>query len=204
MRASEWQNVLCQYRDRDGKVVFTPTELANIAGHTMPVMKNTLHRLCDQSVLQKYAHGKYGLPGAVDAETLISAAYPGAYISGLYALYRHGIVTQTPQRIHVFTNRRHNVSRIRRTELGTIVFVSVRRPVYCPPEGRVLTGPEQALCDFVYLTRRQGLSVRSLVTLRNLASMDSAVMVQHLARYPKSVAKELHELRQTAGERSPV
>lgn len=204
MRASEWQNVLRQYRDRDGKVVFTPTELANIADHTMPVMKNTLRRLRDQGVLQQYAHGKYGLPGAVDSETLISAAYPGAYISGLYALYRHGIVTQKPQRIHVFTNRRHNVSKIRRTEFGTVVFISVRRPVYCPPGGSVLTGPEQALCDFVYLTRRQGLSAESLVSFRNLASIDWAEMARHLSRYPKSVAKELHELRSTAGESPPA
>lgn len=195
MKAFEWQNVLGQYRDRDGKVVFTPTELANIAGHTMPVMKNTLRRLRDEGVLQQYAHGKYGLPGAVDMETLISAAYPGAYISGLYALYKHGIVTQTPQRIHVFTNRRHNVSRIRKTPLGTIVFVCVRRPVYCPPGGPVLTGPEQALCDFVYLTRRQGLSAESLVSFRNLVSMDWMEIARHLSRYPKSVAKELHALK---------
>jgi len=183
--------------------VFTPTELANIAGHTIPVMKNTLRRLRDEGVLQQYAHGKYGLPGAVDVETLISAAYPGTYISGLYALYRHGIITQTPQRIQVLTNRRHNVSKIRRTELGTIVFVSVRRPVYCPPGGSVLTGPEQALCDFVYLTRRQGLSAGSLVSFRNLVSLNWAEMARHLSRYPKSVAKELHALRTPAGERPP-
>ena len=194
MKASEWEQALRRYRDHYGKVVFTPTELANIGGHSMPVLKNTLRRLRNHGVLQRYAPGKYGLPGAADAEALVSAAYAGAYITGLYALYKHGVVTQTPQRIHVFTNRRHNRSRIRRTELGSLVFVCVKRPVYSCPQDSVLAGPEQALCDFVYLMRRQGLAADSLVSFRKLAAMDRSEMERHLSRYPKSVSKEMHGL----------
>jgi len=204
MKASEWGQVLRQYRDRYGKAVFTPTELANIAGHTMPVLKNTLRRLRDQGVLQQYAHGKYGLPGAAGIEALVSAVYTGAYISGLYALYKHSIVTQTPQRIHVFTNRRHNRSRIRKTELGTLVFVCVRRPIYSPPENSVLAGPEQALCDFVYLARRQGLAADSLVSFRDLASMDWSEMRRCLSRYPESVGRDIHRLRPAAASSVPA
>ncbi len=194
MKASEWEQALRQYRDHYGKVVFTPTELANIGGHSMPVMKNTLRRLRNHGVLQQYAPGKYGLPGAADVEALVSAAYSGAYITGLYAMYKHGIVTQTPQRIHVFTNRRHNRSRIRRTELGALVFVCVRKPVYSYPQDSVLAAPEQALCDFVYLMRRQGLAADSLVSFRELASVDWTEMEWHLSRYPKSVSREVHRL----------
>ena len=200
MKASEWEQVLRRYRDHYGKVVFTPTELANIGGHSMPVLKNTLRRLRNHGVLQQYARGKYGLQGAAEVESVVAALYGGAYISGLYALHKHGIVTQTPRRIHVFTNRRHNRSRIRRTELGTLVFVCVQRPVYSPPQDSVLAGPEQALCDFVYLTRRQGLSVDSLVSFRNLTSMDWTETERILSRYPKSVTREVHRLLRAKGQ----
>jgi hypothetical protein len=204
MKATEWEQALRQYRDRYGKVVFTPTELANISGHSMPVLKNTLRRLRNRGILQQYAAGKYGLPGAAEVESLVSAVCTGAYITGLYALYKHGVVTQTPRRIHVFTNRRHNRSRIRTTELGTLVFVCVQRPVYSYPHDSVMAGPEQAFCDFVYRMRRQGLSANSLVSFRKLGSLDRQEMECHLSRYPRTVAGEVHKLLLAAADSVPV
>jgi len=194
MKASEWQQSLQKYREHHGKVVFTPTELANISGHSMPVLKNTLMRLCKHGILQQYVPGKYGLPGAVQIEGLVSSVDTGAYITGLYALYRHGLVNQIPQRIHIFTNRRHNRSRVRKTEFGTLVFVCVRRPVYSHPEDSAMAGPEQSLCDFVCLLRRRGLSADSQVSFRELHRFDATKLERHLARYPKTVEGEVHRL----------
>lgn len=194
MKASEWQQCLQQNREHYGKVVFTLTELANISGHSMPVLKNTLRRLRSHGVIQQYAPGKYGLPGAAQIEDLVSCVDAGAYITGFYALHKHGLVTQTPRRIHVFTNRRHNRSRIRKTTLGTLVFVCVQRPVYARPEISVVAGPVQSLCDFVYILRRQGLSANSLVTFRELRELDVTELERHLSRYPKTVGSEVHLL----------
>jgi hypothetical protein len=194
MKASEWQQSLQRYREHHGKVVFTPTELANISGQSMPVLKNALRRLCRRGIVQQYVSGKYGLPGAVQIEGLVSSVDTGAYITGLYALHRHGLVDQIPRRIHVFTNRRHNRSRLRRTEFGALVFVCVKEPVYSRLKDSVVAGPEQSLCDFVYLLRRRGLSADSLVSFRVLRRLDSTEMERHLARYPKTVEREVSRL----------
>lgn len=197
MKASEWQQSLQKFREHHGKVVFTPTELANISGHSMPVLKNTLRRLCDHGILQQYVPGKYGLPGAVQVEDVVSSVDTGAYITGLYALYKVGLVNQTPRRIHAFTNRRHNRSRVRRTEFGALAFVCVQRPVYSRPEDSDVAGPEQSLCDFVYLLRRRGLTADSLVSFRELHKIDITELERHLARYPKTVDREVHRLLST-------
>jgi hypothetical protein len=194
MKASEWQQSLQMYREHHGKVVFTPTELANISGQSMPGLKNALRRLCSRGILQQYVPGKYGLPGAVQIENLVSSVDTGAYITGLYALYRHGLVNQIPRRVHVFTNRRHNRSRLRRTEFGVLVFVCVKEPVYALPKDSSVAGPEQSLCDFVYLMRRQGLSANSLVSFGALRKLDNTEMEGHLARYPKTVEREVGRL----------
>jgi hypothetical protein len=197
MRASEWQQSLQQYRERHGKVVFTPTELANISGHSMPVLKNTLRRLCSRGILQQYVPGKYGLPGAVTIEGLVSSVDIGAYITGQYALHKHALIKQVPRRIDVFTNRRHNRSRIRKTDFGSLVFVCVKRPVYSRPKASAMAGPEQSLCDFVYLLRRRGLSADSLVSFRELRRLDITKLEGCLTRYPKTVERELHRLLST-------
>src|SRR5210317_178165 len=92
MKAFEWQASLQKYREEHGKVVFTPTELANISGHSIAVLKNSLRRLCQRGILRQYVPGRYGLPGAVQIEDLVSSVDAGAYITGVYALHRHGLV----------------------------------------------------------------------------------------------------------------
>jgi len=194
VKASEWQRTLQRYREQYRKVLFTPAELANIAGQSMPVLKNSLHSLRRQGVFELYAQGKYGLPGAVLVEDLVVALDASAYITGMYALYNHGLLNQTPQRIHVFTNRRHNRSRVRKTKFGTIILVCVQGTAYALPDGSAVAGPEQSLCDFVYLLRRRGLLADSLVSFRELQRLDMEEMQRQLSRYPKTVELEVNRL----------
>ena len=57
--------------------------------------------------------------------------------------------------------------------------------------------PAQALCDYVYLSRRQGIAPEGLVTFRNLARIRDADFPGILARYPISVQKHLERLMQS-------
>ncbi len=194
MKSFEWDQLLRHYHTQYGKAVFTPAELANITGHSLPVLKTALHRLIKNGVIQRYTPGRYGLPGVAQIDELVSCVDIGAYITGLYALHKHNLVTQVPRRIHAFTNRRHNRSRARPTALGNIVFVCVHRPVYARPDGSSVAGPEQSLCDYVYLMRRQGLSVNSQVSFRNLEKLDMGNLKRHVARYPATVGREIDQL----------
>ena len=194
MKANAWRKFLDEQREQHGKVLFTVTELANIAGVSRAALNVELARLRQQAILVKYAHGLYGLPGAVSVETLVAAIDPHAYITGHYALYVHNLVTQMPLTVTCFTDRRSPRARERGTPVGRLAFVCVRSGVYGPVPERLIAPPDQALCDYVYLARRQGVRPEALVTFRNLQRIRTPDFPALLARYPITVQKHVERV----------
>jgi hypothetical protein len=122
-----------------------------------------------------------------------------AYITGSYALHLHNLITQVPARISCFTDRRSPRAQERNTPVGRFAFICVRSRVYAPPRSGVVATPAQALCDFVYMMRRQGVSIEGLVTFRNLKGIATVDLDASLARYPMAVQQHVRAL--VAGER---
>lgn len=194
MKALAWHKFLEEQRARHGKVLFTVTELANVAGVSRAALNVELTRLRQQEIIVRYAHGLYGLPGVVSPQVLVSAIDSHAYLTGHFALHAQHLVTQMPVALTCFTDRRSPQARERITPVGRLVFVCVRSSVYClPPEG-ALAPPGQALCDYVYLSRRSGTVPEALVTLRNVARIGRADFAGILTRYPTSVQKHVERL----------
>ncbi len=202
MKANAWRKFLEEQRDRHGKVLFTVTELANVAGTSRAALNVELSRLRRQEIILKYAHGLYGLPGAVSPQVLVSAIDSHAYITGHYALFGHHLVTQMPVTITCFTDRRSPKARERVTPVGRLVFACVRSRVYFPVSAGAIAPPAQALCDYVYLSRRQGTAPESLVTFRNLERVRDADFPRILARYPISVQEHVERLSHPIASRS--
>lgn len=142
----------------------------------------------------RHAHGLYGMPGVVSPQSLVLAIDSHAYITGHYALYAQQMVTQAPVAITCFTDRRSPRARQRSTSVGRLVFVCIRSSVYLPvPEGAVAP-PPQALCDYVYLSRRYGVEPEALVTFRNLQQIRAEAFAPILPKYPGSVQKHVERL----------
>jgi hypothetical protein len=198
MKARKWQQYLETEQRRHGKTVFTVTELANASGSRPHVLNVELARLCRQGIVVRYARGRYGLPETVTPEMLLSQLDTHAYITGAFALHRHNLITQMPVEITCFTNRRHNRSRIRTTPVGRFTFVCVQSPVYAPPSDAVLAGPEQALCDYVFLMCRRGIAPSSQVTFRSLHGLNPKAIRELTSRYPKSVRHPLATILKSA------
>jgi hypothetical protein len=195
MRAIQWQRCLQEQRERYGKMVFSVAELCNLSGSKPRTVNVQLSRLLKAGVVERCANGKYAMPGAADAESLVSHLDSGAYITGLYAMMRHNLVTQAVTEIMCFTNRRHNLSRMRRTTVGTFRFVCVSPRIYAPPEGGTLASAEQAICDWVLMLKRAGLDAKGQATLRVEGKVDRKKLEEEvLGRYPKTVRDEVMEL----------
>ena len=194
MRAIDWQQFFQKQRDKHAKVVFTITELANVSALDPRSLKAALQRLVERGVIQRYTKGRYGLAGAVSIEELVPSLDPSGYVTGMYALYRHQLITQAPVEITCFTNRRHNRSRVRVTPLGRIVFVCVTVSIYQYPQESVFASPEQSLCDFVYMCRKGGVVPSDIVTFRNLDRLNTDTLRICLQRYPASVRHEIERL----------
>jgi hypothetical protein len=200
MKARDWQRYLENERKTQGKAVFTVTELANVSGSTPHVLNVELDRLCKQGIIVRYARGRYGLPEAVIPEQLLPYLDTHAYITGAFALHRHNLITQMPVEVTCFTNRRHNRSRVRTTPVGRFTFVCVQSAVYAPPAEGVLAGPEQALCDYVWLMRQRGFAPASQVTFRALNGLDSNTLQERATRYPQRVQRMLIEILNFGGD----
>jgi hypothetical protein len=134
------------------------------------------------------------MPGAVSPQVLVPAIDSHAYITGHYALHGYQMVTQMPVAITCFTDRRSPLAQKRVTPVGRLVFVCVRSDVYLPVSEGAIASPAQALCDYVYLSRRHGTAPEALVTFRNLARIRAADLPPILARYPVSVQKHVERL----------
>ena len=194
MRANQWRRFLEDQRARHGKVLFTVTELANVACTSRAALNVELARLRDQEIIVRYCHGLYGVPGAVSPQVLVPAIDSHAYITGHYALYGYQLVTQMPVTITCFTDRRSPQAQQRVTPVGRLVFVCVRSGVYFPMSEGTIAPPAQALCDYVYLSRRHGTAPETVVTFRNLARIRVADVAPILARYPVSVQEHVKRL----------
>lgn len=194
MTSNQWRRFLQDQERLHNKKVFTVTELANICGSSPHVLNVQLQRLCTQQILVRYARGRYGRPDSVTPESLVGQVDGGAYITGAYALYRHNLITQAPAEITCFTNRRHNRSRVRSSPVGRFAFVCVGPRIYCPPGEDPFAQPEQAMCDLVFLLRRNGLDARSQYTFRHLDRLDAHVLAGVAARYPRTVVRAVQEL----------
>ena len=194
MKARDWHRFLEEQRRQHGKVLFAVTELAHIANTSRAALNVELARLRRQGILVRYAHGRYGLPDAVTPELLLPVMDAHAYITGSYALYVHNLITQAPTCITCFTDRRSPRAQARNTPLGRFVFVCVRSRVYVPPSIGVLASPEQALYDFVYLLRRQGLAIQGQVTFRNLKKLKRVECLRIGAHYPATIQTEVRAL----------
>ena len=194
MKAIDWQRTLHEQRDKYGKVVFTVTELSNISSLDTKSLKVSLPRLIKSKIIQRYTKGRYGMAGAVRIEDLVPAIDPAAYVTGMYALYRHQLITQAPTEISCFTNHRHNRSRVRITPLGRILFVCVTGPTYSYPQGDIIVSPEQAVSDFVHLCRKRGVCPSDIVTFRNLHRLDLGLLEARLKKYPVTVKREMERL----------
>lgn len=194
MRANAWRKYLEEQRERYGKVLFTRTELANVACVSSAALNVELARLRRQELIVRYAHGLYGMPDAVSPKCLVPAIDAHAYITGHYALYDYQMVTQTPVSITCFTDRRSPRAQERITSIAHLIFVCIRSSVYLPVPEAAIAPPPQAFCDYVYLSRRYGVKPESLLTFRNLERIRADELATILPRYPVSVQKHVARL----------
>jgi hypothetical protein len=192
MKTREWQSLFSAQAGL-GKTLFTLTELANASGVPRRTVNVEMARLVKYGVVVRHAKGLYGLAGiSVPLETVLRGLDPHAYVTGAYALMRHGFITQVPTVITAFTTRRHSRPDVQ-TPDGRIEFVCVKPPIYRRETG-FIAGPELALCDYVYIARRRGMNPTALVTFRHLRDLKKPLLTRTLKRYPVTVRQQVAEL----------
>jgi hypothetical protein len=193
MKSTEWMRFFVDQHRRLGKVVFAVTELANSSGMARRSLLVHLNRMTKAGVIRRYAHGLYGSE-PLRPEEFLPYLDRAAYCTGHYALFKHGIVTQAPALVTCFANRRHGRRRVLRTGAGDFEFVMPSARIYRAPAAGVLAPAHQALCDFVFLCLRKGVSPDAVVSLRRLHTLDGSEIDGMLAVYPLTVRREVRRM----------
>ena len=187
MRTLDWQNFFADQRAQHGKLVFSVAELANAAQTSLHALNTELGRLVRRGIIHRYAHGRYGSTQGVEPQDILPTVDRGAYITGFYALFRRHLVTQVPTEVTCFTDRRHNRMSDRIAPAGKLKFIRVPPSVYAKPDDQAIAPAEQALCDFAWLSLRDGIDPLSLVTFQNLGTLSCRRLNKALRRYPEKV-----------------
>ncbi len=203
MKTTKWQKFFEEQKEVYNKKLFTINELVNVSSTTAEALNVELYRLAQRNIIDRYARGVYGLKNEVEPENLVRYIDEKAYITGFFVLHRHQMITQVPSKIICFTNRRHNRSRERLTPIGRYEFVCVNELVYAPPRGGIMTEPEQALFDFVYLMRHKGVNPESIVTFRNLDRLNESLLLEIVPRYPGTVRAQVNRILQQKVDTAP-
>jgi hypothetical protein len=194
MKTLQWQQFFADQSELYGKTVFSVAELANAARTTRHALNTELGRLVKRGLIARYAQGRYGSVKGVEPAHLLPSIDPGAYITGFFALFRHGLVTQAPSEITCFTNRRHHRAASGAPPPWKLRFVAVPPAIYCRPARGVTAPAEQALCDFAHLNLRDEVDPRHLVTFRNLHRLNRGRLKRVLQRYPDRVRSTVQRL----------
>ncbi len=185
MKMLQWLRLF----EEAGQRLLSVAELAKGAGETPHRTNAELGRLVKRGLIARYARGHYGRSGGVSLEELATAIDPGAYITGLYALFRRGMVAEAPKEATCFTKRRQRVRTNRVTPAGRLRFVRVPAQIYCRPKGEALAPAAQALCELAWLTVREGGEVRPLVPFEELRRVGPATYGRTVRRYSARVRK---------------
>jgi hypothetical protein len=197
MTAANWI-ALFRRQSRDfNKSVFTITELTALSQIARSSLLVQLSRLTKAGVFVRCGHGLYGAAERLP-EQVVGHLDAAAYCTGLYALFRHGFVTQLPAVVTCFTNKRHGRSRIMHTRPYAYEFVMPAARIYRPPAAGALASPEQAFCDFVYVCRNRGFSPAGVITFRKLAKLNKKEIIGMLENYPATVREEAINILEVA------
>jgi hypothetical protein len=203
MKMRSWEQKLAQLREGSGKQFFKVSELANMDSNDPAFIGGELARLVGAGILVRYVTGVYGLPGANDIPQLAKTIDSTSYVTGVDALYHHGLATQAVAGKTCFTIHRHNRSRVRSTPLGTLSFLCISSPVYNHPGESGYATPAQALHDFVFISRLHGADPEAVVTFRNLDKIEKTDMEKVGERYPETVRRQARSLWASASTAAP-
>ena len=193
MNALQWKHFFDGQEEQHGKRLFTLAELANISGQSSKVLNVTLGRLRRAGVLARVTRGLYAAPGSVQPEEALPWVDDHAYLTGAWALFQRGVITQAPRVADCLTDRRP-FRKTRVTGAGTLVFHKVAPPIYGPPATGAMATVEQALCDLVWLAMRRGVDMRALYTFRRLHTLRRGELRKQCRRYPPPVAAAVRAL----------
>lgn len=162
MEIYKWIKFFLELEEKYNKRLFSVTELANISNVKLNYARNEINRLYKKGILKRIYQGLYSYKNP-DITELISQIDQYAYITADTILYENNIINQKPEMIVCFTLKHHGRTRIKRTQIGSIVFHKVKATIYNQPKD-LKASLKQAINDYLYISKTKGVDPYSQYT----------------------------------------
>jgi len=167
MRLQDWLELFRSYRQIKVFHLQHLKTLTEMNHHTLQV---ALKRLTHRKVIHRICRGYYANPlNLPTVEEIAAEIYKPSYLSLESALYRHGILSQTPFSSTCVTTR---LPREFHTSFGLIQYRQIKKAHFfgfVAQGGYFLAEPEKALVDFLYLNRHR--DIRGMLSEFHLGSL---------------------------------
>ena len=140
-------------REHD-KRIFTLREIAALAGISRPAAGMLLLRAEKNGVVARVVNCWINRSDPPDLSDLAFALASPSYLSFESALYRHGLLSQSPRGgLTVAVTGR---PRVVESPWGSIRFIHLQRPLFFGFDSNRIAFPEKAWLDLVYIRGRRG------------------------------------------------
>lgn len=201
MTTSQW---FAFFRRHAGKKIFALSDLRQMTGIPDRVLQVELSRLTSRGMVQRLAAGWYANPFNLPSpeEAVMALRFP-CYLSMEYALFKHGVLSQTVFTITVVTPRLPRTF----TVLGAVVEChQITRRLFWGYEvhaGINLALPEKALLDLVYVRYLRGRfgreDILSLIDDMYLEDLDRERLSGYMQGFGLPSRGRLREVLEAAG-----
>jgi hypothetical protein len=182
-------------REARRSAVLRSDDLARRYGLAEIVVGNALRRQQRRGLVEHISNKIYinKLASDLSSRELVNLLRPEAYISLESALAEWGVSTQSPSSLTCVTT---GFPRTFQTESVRILYRHITKQLYWGFTKRRtrhgeyrIAEPEKALLDWVYLRRREGLSV--VLDEVSWSPIDKEKLLRYATQYPKSVRESL-------------
>lgn len=184
MKTTELVKIL-RSLSKSGKHVFAAREIGVLANENGPAVGMTLIRAQKEGLVARVKSTWINLLDMPTLEELALTLRSLSYISFESALYKHGILSQSPRGGLTLATlqRSENIS----TPLGDIKYLHVPQKLFFGFFGDRVALPEKAYLDHVYMNIRKGRQDISETIYRD--ELDRKVLLKFAARFPGYVLK---------------
>lgn len=154
MKMVELTKILHSLSQDHGKKIFTLREMSILTGEAGPAVGMALLRAKREGLVAGVKNIWVNMIDKPSLEELALAIRGLSYISFESALYRHGVLSQSPRGALTLATiqRPGKVS----TPLGEIVFIHIPKRLFFGFDSSRLALPEKAYLDFLYMSIRKG------------------------------------------------
>lgn len=169
------------------KRVFTLKDIAIFTGESPASVAMTLIRAKKNGLVERVGRLWFSLIDPPTIEEIALALRSPSYISFESALYKRGILSQSPRGLlSVATLSRP--AKVK-TPFGTIEFIHLSKKLFFGFDADLLAVAEKAFLDMAYIRMRRGISVESEVFYTE--ELDKNVLKKFLKSYPANFQKRM-------------